>query len=116
MSFFSKFLKSSQNNSCSSKSYDSFGQYNDSFNTEFETDSSYDYDEDPDFEIVFWKELSNGILVFQIIDDDYDPAGHIIATDSENIEILESGFCDFEDEDYDYLRRKVRKFCEKIGK
>ena len=116
MNFFSRFFKSSQKTSYSSRKYDIEEQYSDNFNTGFEPDSFDDCDEDSDFEIVFWKELSNGVLIFFIIDDDYDPAGHIIVTNSEDIEILESGFYEFEDEDRNYLRRRVREFCKKIGK
>lgn len=123
MSFFSRVFKSSPEPTYSSSSYDSSEQFQKDFNIGLETNSSYkedddDYGYDPCFEIVFWKELSNNTIIFQIIDDDYDPAGHIVVTKSGETEILESGLCNFDDEDRDYLRQRVKRFCEaaKIGK
>ncbi len=114
MSILSKIFKSSQKVDDSSQGYssnlDNYGYIND------ENSSNEDYSKDPDYEIVFWKELSNGTLIFQIIDDDADPAGHVIATSSNQIEILESGFYEYDDEDLSYIRNKAKEFCQKIGR
>ena len=55
-------------------------------------------DIEPDFEINFLEELSDGTLVFDIVDSDFDKAGHVIspakATDREEIQIIKSTFYD----------------------
>lgn len=72
-------------------------------------DDEYDYD-DVDFEIDFFKELSNGALIFKIIDDNFDPAGHIVLSASGSVTIIESGFHEYDEEDKSYLKQQVEIF------
>lgn len=71
-----------------------------------------DEEEYANFTILFWKELSNGALVFQIIDDDYNPAGHIIVFSSTEFEILPDGFHNFKKEDIENLEKELKEFCK----
>lgn len=71
-----------------------------------------DGNDDYDCEIVFDKELSNGTLVFNIIDDDYDPAGHVIVSSGGTIKIIESTFYDLDKNERNYLENQAKKFYD----
>lgn len=125
MGFFSKFTQTKQEEEYdyfSSRDNNDAYNFGDRFNREVSSESKSENDDDeddtdcPEYEIVFWEELKDGLLVFQIIDEDFDPAGHIIARNSTDIKILESGMYNFEREDLEYLRDKVKEFCKALGK
>lgn len=69
---------------------------NDSYSTNYSTpeyNPSYknyeDEDEDYDYGIKFKKELSNGALVFLIVDDDYDHVGgYVVVSPSGILQLL----------------------------
>ena len=82
----------------------------------FEEDNEEEDDDEADFEIDFREELSDGTLVFDIVDSDFDKAGHVVcpakATDKEEIQIIESIFYDaFTQADCNHLKDQVLKFC-----
>lgn len=73
-------------------------------------------DKYPEFEIYFVAELSDGTLVFDILDSNSNKAGHVVspakATDREKIQIIESIFYEeFTKADRDHLKDHVLKFC-----
>lgn len=87
--------------------------------TEYENSQCFEDDEEeegPDFEIDFREELSDGTLVFDIVDSDFEKAGHVVspakATDREEIQIIESTFYEaFTKADCNHLKDQVLKFC-----
>ena len=71
-----------------------------------EEDEECEEDEEDFGDIKFLKELSNGALIFRIVDEDYDPAGgYVIVSPSGNIEIIKDNF-------FDALGDKEKKYLE----
>lgn len=81
----------------------------------FDGADAADYDDDSDYEIDFYQELSNGTLVFKIIDDDQEHAGHVVVSSKGTVSIIESSsFYVFDDADIQYLKTQAQKFYDAL--
>ena len=61
-------------------------------------------------DLVFLKELSNGSLIFKIIDYEYNPAGHVVVTRKFDITIIKSGLYTFDKADREHLINQAELF------
>lgn len=61
---------------------------------DYNDDEEDEEEDEEDFgDIKFLKELSNGALIFRIVDEDYDPAGgYVIVSPSGNVKIVKDIF------------------------
>ena len=67
--------------------------------------------------IKFVKELSNGSLVFLIVDDDYDCAGgYVVVSPSGIPTIIKDDFYEFTDKDCEYIKSLATAFFEATKK
>lgn len=65
------------------------------------------------FEIDFDKELSNGALVFNIVDDEHQHFGHVVVSPNGTVTNIKStAFDDFNDTDENYLNQQAKKFYD----
>lgn len=63
------------------------------------------------FEIDFFKELSNGALVFKLIDDDDEQAGHVVVSSKGTATIIENTLSyNLDDDDRECLKAQAEKF------
>lgn len=65
------------------------------------------------FDIDFFKELSTGALIFKIIDNHHNIAGHVITCGSD-IKILESSLYSYTTYERKYLRSQVQAFLNAV--
>ena len=78
-----------------------------------ETDDVEGYD----FGIKFIKELSNGSLVFLIVDNDYDHAGGYVIVSSSGIPtVIKDDFYEIADRDCEYIASLAKNFFEATKK
>ena len=61
-------------------------------------------------DLVFLEELSNGSLIFKIIDYEYNPAGHVVVTPKLDIAIIKSGVYTFDKVDREHLTKQAELF------
>ncbi len=69
---------------------------------------------EPNYDIRFNDELSNGALILNIIDEDDDVAGHITVSSTKIITVFPSEFWDFSEEDKEYLKEKATRFANSL--
>lgn len=93
-------------------SYDSICESGSGYDNSAFEDNSYEDDYSPDYEIAFSKQLSNGSLIFTIVDD--NEAGYVIVNKEAIVTPLPSGFYNFDEDDIAYLKRKATAFFEAI--
>ena len=62
------------------------------------------------FEIDFVQELSDGAMVFKIIDTEFCVAGHIVVSSKSKVTLIKSDFYEYTEEDEKYLNSQVQKF------
>lgn len=72
---------------------------------------------DYDFGIKFKKELSNGSLIFLIVDDDYDPAGgYVVVSPSGIPTVIKDDFYEIDDRNCEYIAGLAKEFFEATKK
>ena len=87
----------------------------DSKNVDYE-DEDYE-DEDYEYGIKFKKELSNGSLIFLIVDDDYDHAGgYVVVSPSGTPTVIKDNFDNIEDSECNHLESLAKAFFEATRK
>ena len=76
-----------------------------------------DEDEDYEYGIKFKKELSNGSLIFLIVDDDYDHAGgYVVVSPSGIPTVINDNFYNIEDSKCNHLESLAKAFFEATRK
>ena len=93
---------------------------NDSYSTNYSTpeyNPSYknyeDEDEDYDYGIKFKKELSNGALVFLIVDDDYDHVGgYVVVSPSGISTVINDELYDIDEKNCTHVEILAKNFFD----
>ena len=83
----------------------------------FNQDKSENGNENYEFGIKFKKELTNGSLVFLIVDEDYDHAGgYVVVSPSGIPTVIKDDFYEIDDENCKYISSLARDFFQATKK